>query len=145
MRKPTVAESPSIPRTAVTLDQPGAGAAPRQSRVTEQQMRSHVHYLGCRITEDGREYTLRAPSRSQHLFVLFIAHRHFASGQARFQDGPDLCCAKVTRVLMDETEESAADRRLVFSAEELLEYRNGRTPPSDRKRTRRRAATDSGN
>ncbi len=140
MRKETVEEPLAIPLTVVDVGEVTPGPAPSR-KYREQQMRPHVQYVGCRITDDGREYTLRAPSKSPHSFVLFIAHGHFASGQARFQDGPDLCCAKLTRVLAEEAVEAAPEDRLVFTAEELLEYRNSRTAP-ERKRPRRRPDAD---
>jgi hypothetical protein len=121
---------------AATGDLPSAPASSRKHR--EQQMRPHVQYVGCRIADDGREYTLRAPSKSSRLFVFFIAHEHFAAGEARFQDGPDLCCAKLTRVLTDDAGEPPSDGRLEFTTEELLEYRESRATP-ERKRSRRRA------
>ncbi len=140
MRNPGVEEPLAMPLTAGDAGEVTIGP-PSSRKHREQQMRPHVQYVGCRITDDGREYTLRAPSKSPHLFVLFIAHGHFASGQARFQDGPDLCCAKLTRVLAEEAGETASADRLEFTAEELLEYRNSRTAP-ERKRPRRRADTD---
>jgi hypothetical protein len=138
MRKLTAEVSLPIPLTATEVGEASRGPAPSQ-RYREQQIRPHVQYLGCRVTDDGREYSLQAPSRSSSVFVLFIAHGHFTSGGVRFQDGPDLCCAKLTRVLTEDAGASTVDTRFEVTAEELLEYRISRIAPSERKRRRRRA------
>jgi len=85
-----------------------------------------VAYLGFRTTEAGREYSLRVTGGlAPRLFVLLITHEVFASREARFQDAPDLCFARLQRDL-------AADPgllpgpRLVLTAHELLEYRDAR-------------------
>jgi hypothetical protein len=120
------------------------GAPTKENARREQQMRPHIRYLGFRTTDDGREYTLRATGAGEpRLFVMTIPHHAFATRQARFQDAPDLCCAKLTRVLAGETDDAQADARQVFTVEELLEYRVARTAPSSgRKRGARRADGD---
>lgn len=141
MNKETVEESRSAPLSGLgdelrTLSRGG------QSKAREQQMRSHVHYLGFRTTDDGREYTLRVTGETPRQFVMVIGHGHFASGRARFQDGPDLCCAKLTRVLTEEVGEPAPDCTFVLTGEELLQYQTDRAP-SERKR-RPRIAPEAG-
>ncbi len=85
-----------------------------------------VRYVGFRTTDQGREYTCRVnDGLGERRFVLFIGHQAFASREARFQDAPDLCCARLQREL-------AADPGLLpgsplaLTAEELLDYRNVR-------------------
>jgi hypothetical protein len=112
------------------------------NRLREQQIRSQVHYLGFRTTEDGREYTLRAHGHSSRLFVMLIAHRHFASGRVRFQDGPDVCCAKLARALTDETDVPGPECPFEFTAEDLLAYRVDRAAPVSTRRRDRRGADD---
>lgn len=82
-----------------------------------------VRYLGFRTTADGREYSMRVTAGFDHRhFVLLIPHEVFASREARFQDAPDLCFARLQRDL-------AADPgllpgpRLVLTTRELLDYR----------------------
>jgi hypothetical protein len=59
-----------------------------------------MSYLGFRTTSEGREYTVRVSSTAAvREFVLFIAHASFASGDARFQDAPDLCFVRLRREL----------------------------------------------
>ena len=130
--------------TAIGDSAPRDPAPAKDHARREQQMRPHIRYLGFRTTDDGREYTLRATGAGEsRQFVMMIPHQAFATHQARFQDAPDLCCAKLTRVLAGETGDAQADAWLVLTAEELLEYRVARTAPSSgRKRGSRRAEAD---
>jgi hypothetical protein len=123
-------------------ESPGRPSA-RHSKAHEQLMRSHVHYLGFRITDQGREYTLRATNEAPRLFVLLITHQHFQMGRARYQDGPDLCCAKLTRVLMEDALDPNQESPLVLTAAELAEYRAGRADPAARRKRDRRGDTGS--
>jgi hypothetical protein len=108
----------------------------RYTKANEQLMRSHVHYMGFRITDEGREYTLRATNETPRLFVLLITHQHFQMGRARYQDGTDLCCAKLTRALMEDAVDPDQESPLVLTAAELAEYRAVRADPSARRRRR---------
>jgi hypothetical protein len=143
MSKP-VDESPAIP---VSIDDAGEDSsgrsAARSNKAHEQLMRSHVHYVGCRITDEGREYTLRATNEAPRLFVLLITHQHFQMGRARYQDGPDLCCAKLTRALIEDALDPDPKSPLVVTAEELAVYRAGRADPSPRRKRERRSDTES--
>ena len=137
-----------LPATPVSVDDAG-GDSPRPlparySKAHEQLMRSQVHFLGFRITDEGREYTLRATNEAPRLFVLLITHQHFQMGRARYQDGPDLCCAKLTRVLMEDPLAPDQESPLVLTAAELAEYRAGRADPAARRRRDRRIDTVSG-
>jgi len=137
------------PATPVSVDEiggtPPARLPARYSKAHEQLMRSHVHYMGFRITDEGREYTLRATNATPRLFVLLITHQHFQAGRARYQDGPDLCCLKLTRALMDDGVDSDQESPMVLSAAELAEYRAGRADPSARRRRNRSNENESKN
>lgn len=111
---------------------PAAGVVPA---LTPRRRPIAVSYLGFRVTEDGREYALRAECDSQpRHFVMLIPHAVFAAHQARFQDAPGLCFAKLERELAADPE-FAPDARLILSNEELLESRRAReAPPVLRKR-----------
>jgi hypothetical protein len=138
LSKEPAEESLTIPSTATGRDAEGPDGPHRgPSKAREQQMRSTVHYVGFRSTEDGREYTLRASGTPPRMFVMLIAHEHFVAGQLRYQDGPDLCCAKLTRVLAEETGEPAPDGEFVVTAKELLEYHSSHAAPAVRKRAAR--------
>ena len=140
---------PSDESTAATMSvEDVGGESParipaRYSKAHEQLMRSHVHYMGFRITDEGREYTLRATNQAPRLFVLLITHQHFQAGRARYQDGPDLCCLKLTRALMDNAPDFDQDSTMVLTAAELAEYRAGRPDPSARRRKIRGSETES--
>jgi hypothetical protein len=137
-------ESPAI---AVSVDDAGAESPrrlpARYSKAAEQLMRSNVHYVGFRITDEGREYTLRAINEAPRLFVLLITHQHFLMGRARYQDGPDLCCAKLTRMLMEDALGWNEQSPVVLTAAELVEYRAGSTDSTARRKRYRRSDTES--
>lgn len=97
-----------------------------------------VFYLGFRTTPTGREYRLRVAAQPEpRHFVLFISHAAFASREARFQDAPDLCFAKLQREL-EANPDLEPGSRLVVTTQELEEYRitRDRRPPG---RQRKRA------
>jgi hypothetical protein len=94
-----------------------------------------VRYLGFRTTADGREYSMRVTEGFDHRhFVLLIPHEVFATREARFQDAPDLCFARLQRDLAADPA-MLPDRRLVLTTRELLDYRLAHDPRSpNRKR-----------
>src|SRR5688572_11484878 len=101
-----------------------------------------VFYLGFRTTPTGREYRLRVAAQPEPLhFVLFIPHAAFAAREARFQDAPDLCFAKLQREL-EANPDLEPGSRLVVTTQELAEYRiaRDRRPPG---RQRKRAGAES--
>jgi hypothetical protein len=137
MSKPRTEKLLLIPLQPLVSDPTPRPASPREIRSREAQLRARIHYVGFRTTEAGREYTLHAIGTSPRTFVVLITHRAFATGQARFQDGPDICCAKLSRVLAQEAPGAPdSGRQLEFTKEELLEYRDAHSGPSPRKRTR---------
>jgi hypothetical protein len=93
-----------------------------------------VRYLGFRSTERGREYTMHVsgadPSRD---FVLLISHQSFSRGETRFQDGPDVCSARLRRELAADPT-FAPSNEVLITAEDLLDYRNRHNPPVARRR-----------
>jgi hypothetical protein len=122
-----------------------SGEIPRSERETksrEAQLRSRIHYVGFRTTEAGREYTLHVVDKERSRdFVMLITHGAFESGQARFQDGPDICCGKLMRVLAEDPADEAPSgpvEPLVFTKEELLEYRARSAPAPTRSRKKPR-------
>jgi hypothetical protein len=132
-------ESRAIPLSstdAIATAHPSPPA--RYTKAHEQLMRSHVHYMGFRITDEGREYTLRATNEAPRLFVFLITHQQFQLGRARYQDAPDLCCSKLARALMDDGLAADHESPMVLTAAELADYRVGRLDPSARRRKERR-------
>lgn len=96
-----------------------------------------MRYLGFRTTADGREYWLRVSDGLEpRLFALLIGHEFFASREARFQDAPDLCFARLQRDLLANPG-LLPGARVVLTAREILEYRDAREKrPPGRKRRR---------
>ena len=91
-------------------------------------------YLGFRATPQGREYRVQVQgTEATRVFVLFIAHATFASGEARFQDAPDLCYAKLRRELLADPELVPGDS-LVVTPQELVDYRVEHRPAANRRR-----------
>jgi hypothetical protein len=93
-----------------------------------------VSYLGFKATPAGREYTVsvRAGIGDHRVFVITIDHAVFARGEARFQDAPDLCYAKLVREL-ERNPELPAGAALVVTPQELSEYREQHRPPGQRR------------
>jgi len=59
-----------------------------------------LEYLGFKTTSDSREYHLRSRvGADRRDYTVGIAHEAFASGQARYQDGPAICYEKLEREL----------------------------------------------
>jgi hypothetical protein len=115
-----------------------AGGDPQRGTAREGKQRPPaVRYLGFRTTADGREYLLQVTGRLEpRLFVLLITHQAFASREARFQDAPDLCFAKLQRDLLADPA-LLPGPRLVLTDQEILEYRQARDRPAPgRKRNR---------
>lgn len=85
-----------------------------------------LRYIGFSSTADGREYAFRVTDgiEARH-FVLLIGHEVFAAGEARFQDGPDLCFSRLQRDLVADPDLRPGPR-LVLTARELFEYRDAR-------------------
>lgn len=100
-----------------------------------------IRYLGFRCTGAGREYSLRVDSGGDpRLFVLVIPHAAFAARQARFQDAPDLCFAKLQRELAADST-LVAGPPLVLTAADLAEYRDAQTKRSGERKRHRAAST----
>jgi hypothetical protein len=83
-----------------------------------------VRYMGFRATPRGREYTLRVSDvAASREFVLVISHQSFAEHETRFQDGPDVCSAKLRRELAADPDLPPGEG-ITLTAQDLLEYRN---------------------
>lgn len=113
---------------ALPAEEIPAAPAPRRRPVA-------VSYLGFRVTEDGREYSLRAECESEpRHFVMLIPHAAFLAHQARFQDAPGLCFAKLERELAADPGFAPASRLVLTDAELLAGVKAREAPPVLRKR-----------
>jgi hypothetical protein len=97
-----------------------------------------VRYVGFRSTDHGREYVMQvSEGLSTRSFVLLIPHHAFASKQARFQDGPDLCSGKLRRELAVDPDLPGNDS-IAVTAQDLVEYHDNhaRAPGGGRSRAK---------
>ncbi len=99
-----------------------------------------LRYMGFHSTDDGREYDLRVDDETgSRLFTLVIPHEAFAARQARFQDAPDLCFAKLQRALATDGGLGSGGR-LVLTAADFQDYRELQTKRSPERKHRRSAS-----
>jgi hypothetical protein len=110
------------------------GAHGRRSRPVNRP--ESVRYLGFESTSDGRRYRLQVGAGDgARLFVFVIPHAAFASREARFQDAPDLCFARLQREL--ETDAALVPGPpLVLTSADFADYRDRQAKGSERKRRR---------
>lgn len=97
-----------------------------------------IRYLGFACTSAGRVYRLRVEGRGDpREFALTIPNDAFASRQARFQDAPDVCFARLQRELAADADLPGAE--LLITGAELDEYRDAqlRKSPDRKQRTLR--------
>lgn len=98
-----------------------------------------VRYMGFRTTGAGRAYALRVDGAGAgtRLVTITIPHEAFASKQARFQDAPDLCFAKLQRALA-ENADLPDGLELLVSPTDLEEYRDGQSRRVPERKRRQR-------
>jgi hypothetical protein len=86
-----------------------------------------LRYMGFESTREGRAYTLQVDGEGDsRTFVLVILHAAFAARQARFQDAPDLCFAKLQRQLAAEPA-LLPGSPLVLTSSDFAEYKEAQT------------------
>jgi hypothetical protein len=91
-----------------------------------------VEYVGFHSTSERREYRLRLHSGPEiREYTVGIALAAFTSGQARYQDGPEISFLKLNReLLLDGMAPAEAD--YTVSEAELNEYRHAHNVPRSR-------------
>ena len=95
-----------------------------------------VRYMGFESTSEGREYTLRVDGEGDpRTFVFVIPHAAFTSKEARFQDAPDLCFAKLQREILGEAT-PVPGARFVLSSTDLAAYRETQTKRAPERKPR---------
>lgn len=91
-----------------------------------------VEYLGFRTTSAHREYLLRSRMGADRRdYTVGITHELFASGRARYQDGPAICYAKLEREL--QAPEPSEASYFVVSEEDLAEFQKAHASPQKRR------------
>jgi hypothetical protein len=96
-------------------------------------MAVRLEYVGFVDTGSAREYSLvvQEGSAEAKKFVLVIANGDFASRNARYQDGPDICYQKL---LAELTASPGPGGRIALSEEDLYHYRHAHAPKAPRRR-----------
>jgi hypothetical protein len=95
-----------------------------------------IRYLGFECTSEGRRYKLSVDGAGEaRVFTMTIANAAFAARQARFQDAPELCFARLQREL-DANAELPGGVSFVITPAELDEYRDAQLRKSPDRKTR---------
>jgi hypothetical protein len=98
-----------------------------------------IRYLGFESTSEGRDYLLRVDGEgTPRRVTVTISNTAFLSRQARFQDAPELCFARLQRELALNAD-IADGLRLVVTLGEMEAFREAqlRRSPDRRVRTHR--------
>lgn len=91
-----------------------------------------VEYLGFRTTAASREYMLRCRmGADRREYTVGIAHEAFASGRARYQDGPAICYEKLERELLAADPSQAS--HFEISEDDLLAFQKAHASPQKRR------------
>lgn len=91
-----------------------------------------VEYVGFRTTSDCREYLLRSrEGADRREYTVGIAHEAFASGRAKYQDGPAICYAKLERELQGPELTHAS--HFEVSEADLVEFQKAHASPQKRR------------
>jgi hypothetical protein len=95
-----------------------------------------IRYMGFECTSEGRAYRLRVEWLGGALLVtVTIPTAAFESRKARFQDGPDLCFARLQRRLAAH-EDVPDGLELRVTPEEMDAYRDAQLRRSPDRKTR---------
>lgn len=93
-------------------------------------MNGLIHYDGFIVSVNSRTYQFHVtgPLRELREFTLTIPLEAFRTAQFKFQDGPDICFARLRRELDGETEDLHAETHMVILALDIQEYSDRRHP-----------------
>jgi hypothetical protein len=81
-----------------------------------------VRYAGFRSTASGREYLMHVTDGpNTREFVMLITHAAFAAHEAKYQDAPDVCSAKLRQALHDQPDLEPGEA-IKLTAQDLLSY-----------------------
>ena len=90
----------------------------------------NIQYVGFRVAATSRTYTFRvfdALERTREVTVK-IQLGAFRSPPLKFQDGPNLCFARLKQELERETQESRVEPHLRIGEQDIQEYLQRRYP-----------------
>jgi hypothetical protein len=96
---------------------------------------TQIEYLGFKVTESTREYSLRArhPGGEFQAFTLTIRNEAFLANRVRYQDAPDICFLKLQRAFVACGDTLPPLHHEVTDAE-LEDYRVAHAPKPNKKR-----------
>ena len=95
-------------------------------------IKSTVEYVGFHSTAERREYVLRLRTGDQiREYTIGIALAAFATGHARYQDGPEISFIKLTSEL-DASGQPPAEADFTVSDAELSAYRSSHPAAKNR-------------
>ena len=102
-----------------------------------------LEYVGFRTEPASRSYVLRIRSRGGEArdVTLTIPFRAFAAGLARYQDGPEICFAKLSADLLVPGGAPPPDHQ-ELTDDDLLAFRLARAPKPKPRRARPAEALD---
>jgi len=84
----------------------------------------YIQYVGFNGTADSRVYgfhVIDAPHQPRE-FSVGIQSEVFGSSKLRFQDGPDICFARLKQELLEETQDARVEGHLNISDEDVRMY-----------------------
>jgi hypothetical protein len=96
-----------------------------------------VRYLGFESANEGRRYRLQVGAGDEaRVFVFVIPHSAFAAREARFQDAPDLCFARLQRELALDAA-LLPGPPLVLTSNDFADYRERQSKRGPERKRRR--------
>ena len=89
-----------------------------------------IQYVGLHAAATSRTYTFRVLEALEETreFTIEIQLGAFRSTPLRFQDGPDICFARLKQEVERETQESRLESHLRISEQDIQEYLQRRYP-----------------
>lgn len=90
----------------------------------------NIQYVGFNVGATARVYTFRVVEALEKIreFTVKVQLQAFRSTPLKFQDGPDLCLARLKRELEGETQASRAGLNLRIEGEDIQHYLERRHP-----------------
>lgn len=90
----------------------------------------NVQYVGLTVATTSRTYTFRVfdALKQTREFTVKIHGGAFCSTPLKFQDGPDICLARLEQELERETQESRVELHLRIGEQNIQEYLQRRHP-----------------
>ena len=83
-----------------------------------------IQYEGFIVALASRTYNFRVvcvPGQERR-FTVHVSSESFRLTPLKFQDGPNICFARVKQELGDETEDSHAEPRLLIGEQDIRDY-----------------------